>query len=71
MIIIPSGATDSIHLADAVFIMNNHRSFEKLNIRDLLQQMNKPALLFDAWQMTPVSDLSANPGITSYGVGTI
>jgi UDP-N-acetyl-D-mannosaminuronic acid dehydrogenase len=57
--------------ADAVFIMNNHRSFEKLNIRNLLEQMNKPALFFDAWQITPVSEASANPGITCYGVGTL
>ena len=56
--------------ADAVFLMNNHRSFSKLNITHLLGQMNKPALFFDAWEITPSSKLRSQPGITSYGVGT-
>jgi len=37
--------------ADAVFIMNNHKKYEDLNIFNLVNSAKKPVLFFDSWQI--------------------
>ena len=55
--------------ADAVFFMNNHRSYSKLNISRLITKMNTPALFFDAWQIFDPLYISSHIGIIYKSVG--
>jgi UDP-N-acetyl-D-mannosaminuronic acid dehydrogenase len=54
---------------DAVFIMNNHRSFSNLRIFELSSLMNQPALFFDGWHIFRPADIRSIPGIIYAGVG--
>tara|TARA_B100000965_G_C19603452_1_gene764483 strand:- start:23031 stop:24707 length:1677 start_codon:yes stop_codon:yes gene_type:complete len=47
----PTSIEDGFQNADIVLIMNNHISYNKLNILKLLKTMNKPALFYDSWSM--------------------
>ncbi len=57
--------------ADAVFIMNNHRSYLHWNIEKLVSRMNKPALFFDSWHVFSERNMSQYKDIiyTSVGIG--
>jgi UDP-N-acetyl-D-mannosaminuronic acid dehydrogenase len=55
--------------SDAIFIMNNHRSFSNLRIFELTASMNQPALFFDGWHIFRPSDIRSIPGIIYAGVG--
>lgn len=49
--------------ADCVLIMNNHRSYRDMDILGLIELMNKPALLFDGWQIFPQEEIERVEGI--------
>ena len=55
--------------ADAVYFMNNHRSYGKLDISTLINSMNKPALFFDAWQIFDPLYISTHIGIIYKSIG--
>ena len=56
--------------ADAVFIMNNHLSYNEMNIFRLINSMKKPALFFDSWQLFEPQEIKNILGITYASVGT-
>ena len=60
---------DGFKDADAVFIMNNHRSYADLKLFQLIDTMNKPALFYDGWNTFDPADIKNIPGITYAGVG--
>jgi UDP-N-acetyl-D-mannosaminuronic acid dehydrogenase len=49
--------------ADAVFVMNNHPSYEDWNLHALLDRMRRPALFFDGWNMFRSDDIARVDGI--------
>lgn len=55
--------------ADCAVIMNNHRSYARWKIDDLLNSMRRPALLVDGWRMFEASDVCKTPGVTYWGLG--
>lgn len=55
--------------ADAVLFLNNHENYSRLNLRLLLERMNKPAFFFDAWHLFATENRCAMPGITHGGIG--
>lgn len=55
--------------ADAVFIMNNHRSYEEMKISGLIGTMRRPALFFDCWRIFAPEDIRNTPGILYAGTG--
>jgi len=55
--------------ADAVFIMNNHRSFSELKINQLADAMNSPAILFDCWHTFQANEINSLPNIIYSGIG--
>ncbi|MFC2028981.1 nucleotide sugar dehydrogenase [Chloroflexota bacterium] len=50
--------------AEAVFIMNNHPSYEDWNLYSLLETMNKPGLFLDGWSMFRVDEVDRVDGIS-------
>ena len=50
--------------ADAVFVMNNHPSYEDWNLFSLLETMNKPGLFFDGWSMFRVDEVDRVEGLS-------
>lgn len=55
--------------ADAVVIMTNHPDFAKLDVFDLLPEMDLPAVFYDGWQLFEPEDIESIPGILYGGVG--
>jgi UDP-N-acetyl-D-mannosaminuronic acid dehydrogenase len=55
--------------ADAVFVMNNHRSYLSWDLPALLCSMNRPALFYDAWHLFPKTKILARPGMLYAAVG--
>ncbi|HEY62608.1 MAG TPA: nucleotide sugar dehydrogenase [Anaerolineae bacterium] len=50
--------------ASAVFVMNNHPSYEDWNLYSLLRSMNTPGLFFDGWRMFHEEEILRIPGIS-------
>ena len=55
--------------SDAVFFMNNHRSFYTLDIEPLLSLMKDSSYFFAGWNIFNISDVVSHPGITYSGIG--
>jgi len=55
--------------ADAVFIMNNHHSYGDMKIYELIETMNKPALIFDSWHVFRPTDIRNIPSVMYAGIG--
>ena len=53
--------------ADCVIIMNNHKSYHSLNVKELLRSSSKPCVFVDCWSM--FRDLVKEDGIIYTGVG--
>ena len=67
----PVGVDEGFKNADAVFIMNNHRSYLHWNIEKHLFSMNKPAVFYDSWYMFSERNMAQYTDImyTSVGIG--
>lgn len=65
----PCSIADGFSGADAVFFMNNHRSYSDLRIFELMEKMKKPALFFDGWQIFSPHDIRGVQGIIYAGTG--
>ena len=55
--------------ASAVLLMNNHPSFRKANIFQLLESMTKPGFFFDGWHEFKQGEVESMPGIEYHGLG--
>ena len=55
--------------ADAIFIMNNHKKYEDLNIFKLLGQTKKPVFFYDSWQIFNPYEIKNLPGVIYASVG--
>ena len=49
--------------SDAVFVMNNHPSYEDWNLHAFLERMRRPALFFDGWNLFRSDDIARVEGI--------
>lgn len=49
---------------DAVFVMNNHPSYEDWNLLSLLDTMKKPGLFVDGWSMFRMDEIARVEGIS-------
>jgi UDP-N-acetyl-D-mannosaminuronic acid dehydrogenase len=61
--IVPCELVRGFEAADAVFVMNNHPSYEDWNLHALLDRMRRPALFFDGWNMFRTDDITRVAGI--------
>lgn len=55
--------------ADAVYIMNNHKSYVDMKIFELIETMKKPALFYDCWQIFNPVDIRNISEIMYAGTG--
>lgn len=65
----PCSIEEGFKEVDAVFFMNNHRSYVNLKIFSLIETMNQPALFFDSWQVFQDAGICDLDGIIYTGVG--
>jgi len=55
---------DSLEELDVILFLNNHKSFEKLNVFKILREMNEYPIFFDGWSQFHTDDiLNARPSI--------
>ena len=64
--VIPVSIENGFKGADCVLIMNNHQSYNNLDIYPLLTSMNKPAYFFDGWNVFSKDTIGMVPSIV-YG----
>ena len=55
--------------ADLALVMNNHPSYEGMNINSLLSRMRKPAVFYDGWNIFAPQDMEKIPGIQFAAMG--
>ena len=67
----PCSVEDGFLDADAVLILNNHRSYAHFRLFDLAKTMRRPGVFYDTWQIFSPSDVRRVPGLlyASVGVG--
>lgn len=67
----PCSVEEGIAGADAVFVMNNHRSYAEWPVFELLESAAQPVLFYDGWQVFRAVDLRNRPGVlyAATGVG--
>jgi len=65
----PAGLEEGFAGADAVLILNNHRSYASLDIYACLSSMNRPAVYCDTWHIFPPEEVKQVEGITYVGLG--
>ncbi len=66
---IPCDLEEGFDNADVVIIMNNHKSYEDINVLLLLNRTNKPAVFIDGWHIFEPEDIKRLPGIVYGGIG--
>ena len=66
----PTTVQEGFRGAYATLIMNNHLSYLKFNIFELLEFMEKPGIFFDGWHMFQQNDIESASGIFYQGLGT-
>jgi UDP-N-acetyl-D-mannosaminuronic acid dehydrogenase len=62
---------DGFRESDAVFLMNNHRSFSNLDISRLVTYLRRPAIIFDGWNFLDRNHLEQIDGVRYMGMGYI
>ncbi len=67
--VMPTSIEEGFAGADCVIIANNHRSYERIDIENLVQRMNKPAVVLDCWQIFNRKHLKNIEGIDHGGIG--
>ncbi len=60
---------DGFKEADAIIIMNNHKSYKTLDIFSLLGTSSEECIFFDGWHMFDPSDINSINNVTYLGVG--
>ena len=55
--------------ADVAVLLNNHRSYEQLNIHQLLRTMRHPSVLLDCWHIFDPMQIHQIPGVMYGSVG--
>lgn len=65
----PVDLVAGFHDADCVIIANNHRSYAALNVGELLRNMHKPALFYDAWHLFDPDTIRTVEGISYAAIG--
>ena len=48
---IPFDINNGFKNIDIVLFLNNHKSFEEINVRSMLNSMNKNPIIFDGWNL--------------------
>ena len=46
-----------LKIADAVLFLNNHRSYEKIDVFDMVRKLKAPGIVFDGWKLFDPSDI--------------
>lgn len=60
----PVSIDDAFIKADAVLFLNNHKSFEKINIFEMTGKMNELPIVYDGWNLFRADDvLAAKPSV--------
>ena len=55
--------------ADAVLIMNNHKSFQEIDLTSLAQKMKKPSIFIDTWKVFDPLEVKQIKGLFYGGLG--
>ena len=67
--ITPVSLEEAFHNADAVLFLNNHNSYTDIDLTALLNTMNKPAIIIDAWHIFEPLYFKRQEGILYGGLG--
>lgn len=62
--LLPTSIPDGFKNMDVVLFLNNHKSFEKLNVFDMVRIMNKNPIIYDGWNLFRPDDIiSSTPSV--------
>ncbi|AOP33664.1 hypothetical protein A0128_07310 [Leptospira tipperaryensis] len=49
---------------DCILFLNNHKSFEKIQVFDMIRRMNENPIIYDAWRLFYSEDIVSSKGAT-------
>ena len=55
--------------SDLVIFLNNHKSYQELNIFKLIKKMNKPGIIIDTWKIFNPIEIKSIKNILYGGLG--
>jgi UDP-N-acetyl-D-mannosaminuronic acid dehydrogenase len=62
--LIPVSVPEGFKNMDVVLFLNNHKSFEKLNVFDMVRSMNETPIIYDGWNLFRPDDIiSSKPAV--------
>lgn len=62
--LIPVSVPEGFKNMDVVLFLNNHKSFEKLNVFDMVRSMNETPIIYDGWNLFRPDDIiSSRPAV--------
>ena len=56
---------------DAILFLNNHKSFEKINVYKMIREMNNNPIIYDGWNLFRQEDILATKKCTYMGLSFI
>lgn len=65
----PLSLEQGFESADCIIFMNNHPSYEEIDLMTLLQKVNKRALFIDGWRIFPADDIERFDGLVYDAIG--
>jgi len=60
---------EGFNQADAVFILNNHASYRKWNVDEMLKKMNHISVFYDGWNLFSDRNIESHNGIVYMSIG--
>lgn len=69
--ITPVSLEEGFENADAAIILNNHPSYQDINIVEMFSKMNRPAVFIDTWHIFDPLDIKRIGGLLYGGVGNV
>jgi nucleotide sugar dehydrogenase len=62
--LVPVSVPEGFKNMDVVLFLNNHKSFEKLNVFDMVRSMNETPIIYDGWNLFRPDDIiSSRPAV--------
>jgi nucleotide sugar dehydrogenase len=67
--LVPAAMPEGVKDKDAVLILNNHPSYEKMNIFSVVRSLRPPGIFYDGWHMFSSKDILAVGPCVYMGLG--
>jgi nucleotide sugar dehydrogenase len=69
--IVPVELEDAFKDTDAILFLNNHKSFERINVFKMIREMNTKPVIYDGWNLFRKEDILSSKECTYMGLSFV